>query len=414
MKTIFCSLIFIIYCDVSLASGSYVGNGGDTIVCRSSSDNIFEGHYTLDYLIEYRETPQGLVKIDRFSDTIYRLNNFLAVTYPELQSHFNQFVSAVRTNHPSSGRHWIPEVNGLVDIKDENIQKLIPANCLSENEGAESLKLYQTVIREPSKDPIQYHYDQNILEELELKNPLQFSFFIVHEWLWDLSHDVRSVRKLNWLLHSESLKDMKRNELAAMFNRFDIFKIKLDFCERSSQIKELMDLSCEKVTLVDLSQIKAVKISSALTTPFRIGDFFGFGRLEKLSLSGLNLSTFDILPRLFYPLYKLRSLDLSHNKLSSISDQVSVDLMDLENLDLSYNPLTKIPAALRQLTSLKSLTLSADKELFNDVKNIENLPTDLKNLTLINNKLASRDIETIFIKIQQSKPNLQIIVKNDF
>lgn len=414
MKTFFCSLFFIFNCDASLSSGSYVGNGGDTIVCRSSHENPFEGHYTLDYLIEYRETSLGPVKISQFSDTIIRLNNFLKLNYPELQNHFNQFMGAVRMDLPSSGRHWIPETNGLIDIKDENIQKLIPRNCLSERAGESYLKLYQTVIREPSKDPIQYHYDRSILEELELKNPLQYSFFIVHEWLWDLSHDVRSVRKLNWLLHSDKLKDMNRGELASMFDRFDIFKIKLDFCERSSGIKKLMNQSCEKVTLTDLSQIKTVNISSQLQTPFRIGDFYGFGRLENLSLNGLSLNTYDLLPRLFYPLYKLRSLDLSHNNLSSVSDQVTIDLMDLENLDLSHNPILKIPVAFEQLASLSNLTISLTANLFYEPKDLLNLPRNLKTLTLINNKLSSNEMKVLLAKIQKSKPDLRVIIKNDF
>ena len=412
MQNLLLSLIvFFSFIDASLASGSYVGNGGDTILCKSSPENNFQGHYTLDYLLEFRETNLGPLEITDFSETIDRLNLFLGQKYPELLTHFNQFMEAVRGNQVKHGRHWLEEESKLIDIEDENIQKLIPANCLDEKNGEYRLKLHQTVIRESIKDPIIYHYDKKILEELEAKNPLQYSFFIVHEWLWDLTRDVRSVRSLNWLFHSEELHKMSRSELSKMFDRFDVFKVKLNFCERSTQIKNLLNQACESVDLNTLAEVMSINFTKSLKTPFRMGDFFGFGRVINMSMSRLNLNTSDLLPRIFYPLYTLKSLDLSHNKIDNLSEEVTVDLMNLKNLDLSHNPLKTIPNSMLKLKKLETLTMTLCESILSEEKEVNNLPSGLSNLVLISLNSDSRKIEEVLKLLKKLRPQLNVSVK---
>lgn len=412
MQNLLLSLIvFFSFIDASLASGSYVGNGGDTILCKSSPENNFQGHYTLDYLLEFRETNLGPLEITDFSETIDRLNLFLGQKYPELLTHFNQFMEAVRGNQVKHGRHWLEEESKLIDIEDENIQKLIPANCLDEKNGEYRLKLHQTVIRESIKDPIIYHYDKKILEELEAKNPLQYSFFIVHEWLWDLTRDVRSVRSLNWLFHSEELHKMSRSELSKMFDRFDVFKVKLNFCERSTQIKNLLNRACESVDLNTLAEVMSINFTKSLKTPFRMGDFFGFGRVINMSMSRLNLNTSDLLPRIFYPLYTLKSLDLSHNKIDNLSEEVTVDLMNLKNLDLSHNPLKTIPNSMLKLKKLETLTMTLCESILSEEKEVNNLPSGLSNLVLISLNSDSRKIEEVLKLLKKLRPQLNVSVK---
>lgn len=403
-------IVFFSFIDASLASGSYVGNGGDTILCKSSPENNFQGHYTLDYLLEFRETNLGPLEITTFSQTLDRLNLFLGMKYPELLTHFNQFMEGVRDNQVKHGRHWVEEESKLIDIEDENIQKLIPVNCLEEKNGEYRLKLHQTVIREAIKDPIIYHYDKKILEELEAKNPLQYSFFIVHEWLWDLTRDVRTVRTLNWLFHSEELHKMTRSELSMMFDRFDIFKVKLNFCERSTQIKNLFLQACEDVDLISLAELKSINFTKSLKTPFRMGDFYGFGRVENLSMSGLNLNASDLLPRIFYPLYTLKTLNLSHNKLDTLSDEVTLDLMNLKKLDLSHNPLKAIPNSLLKLKKLETLTMTLRESLLAEEKDVNNLPPGLTNLILINVKSESNKVEEVLNLLKKFRPQLIVSV----
>lgn len=404
-------IVFFSLIDASLASGSYVGNGGDTILCKSSPENNFQGHYTLDYLLEFRETNLGPLEIKDFSQTIDRLNLFLGQKYPELLTHFNQFMEAVKTKQAMHGRLWLEEDSRLIDIEDENIQKLIPINCLDEKNGEYRLKLHQTVIRESIKDPIIYHYDKKILEELEAKNPLQYSFFIVHEWLWDLTRDVRSVRSLNWLFHSEELHKMTRSELSMMFDRFDVFKVKLNFCERSTQVKNQFNQACESVDLQTLAGVKSLHFTKSLITPFRMGDFYGFGRVENLSMSRLNLKTSDLLPRIFYPLYTLKSLDLSHNKLENLSEEVTVDLMNLKNLDLSHNPLKTIPNAMLKLKKLESLSMTLHESILSEEKEVNNLPAGLSQLILINMNSESRKVEEVLKLLKKLRPQLNVTVK---
>lgn len=403
-------MVFFSLIDASIASGSYVGNGGDTILCKSSPENNFQGHYTLDYLLEFRETKLGPLEITEFSQTIDRINLFLRQKYPELLSHFNHFIEAVRANQAIHGRLWIEEESKLIDIEDEKIQKLIPVNCLEEKNGEYRLKLHQTVIREAIKDPIIYHYDKKILEELEVRNPLQYSFFIIHEWLWDLTRDVRSVRTLNWLIHSEELHKMTRTELSMMFDRFDVFKVKLNFCERSTLVKNLFNQSCESVDLKKLAEVKSINFTTLPISPFRMGDFYGFGRVEDLSMQGLNLKSYDLLPRLFYPLYTLKSLDLSYNKLELISDEVTLDLVNLKKLDLSHNLFKSIPHSLLKLKKLETLIMTLDERFLIEEKDVNNLPLDLRNLILININSQSRNVEDFLKLLKKLRPQLNVSV----
>jgi len=58
------------------------------------------------------------------------------------------------------------------------------------------------------------------------------------------------------------------------------------------------------------------------------------------------------------PLPSLLSLDLSNNKIASISSDRTSNLSSLRNLDLSYNQLIGFPSIIMNLPELNSLNLA--------------------------------------------------------
>lgn len=89
---------------------------------------------------------------------------------------------------------------GLIDIQDEQIRRKLPQNCGLATDG-NGTAVIQTVVRNKQPQIIRYEYDFETLNELQ-KRPLQFSFLLVHEWLWDHSGDPQVIRWANQFLHS--------------------------------------------------------------------------------------------------------------------------------------------------------------------------------------------------------------------
>ncbi len=106
----------------AISSGSYVGNGGDTIYCAPSIENKFSGHYTLDYLLEYKTTNFEISNITKFEETVARLSNFFLNNYPEIYPLFREFTSSIEQDSNQHKRRWIIKNSAeLIDIHDENI-----------------------------------------------------------------------------------------------------------------------------------------------------------------------------------------------------------------------------------------------------------------------------------------------------
>ena len=60
---------------------------------------------------------------------------------------------------------------------------------------------------------IQYHYDRESLVKMFKENPLSASFFMIHEWLWDLTDDIEVSRAVNIFLHKSTVDAMPDLEI---------------------------------------------------------------------------------------------------------------------------------------------------------------------------------------------------------
>ena len=77
------------------------------------------------------------------------------------------------------------------------------------------------MIRQPSslsgRPPSTYVYKfvPDLVDQLKSENPIQLSFLLIHEWLWDFSSHVDRNRRINYWLHSDRLESWTREEWLA-------------------------------------------------------------------------------------------------------------------------------------------------------------------------------------------------------
>lgn len=396
--TVICS-IFLTFSIFARRGGSEVGNGGDTIFCRSSALNDFEGHYTLDYLLEYQTHSGVLLDIDSFESYQKYIRTNLDRVYPEALAHFDDFFKSL-DNGETFNRKWSRVQAGLRDIKDENIIRKIPRNCLSKDGKP---VLIQTVIRTNSFGKIHYQFDKDILDYQRDNNPLQYSFFMMHEWMWDATRDVRILRKINWLFHSKEFATITRKEFLLKVELWKLFRPKLNYCHRSKATQAFYPKSCEEVNARELTSISELEYRDLDNDfLFPIGEFHGFGSVKSLVFENLDLNK-TLGPRIFSPLYSLERLTLKDGRLRKLRYEVVRDMGNVNFLDLSGNVEFFLDnTACAHLKNLETLVVSKHFDL-------ECLPKRIKSIIL--NAEPSLRFRS---KLQLLKPDIVINTTYDF
>jgi hypothetical protein len=200
-------------------SGNGVNNGGDAIQCRAGTANRLAGTYSLDYLLtlpSFSSPDRELAAVSSWGQSAERIYRLLLEKVPPAARGFDEFrQTAFNTDDYTKHRLWEPSDFGLVVLKDEKIGRAIPYNCKS---GGKTM-IVQAVLRLGKEfsgtDTIIYKYVPEVVERLEHDDPLQLSFLMVHEWLWDLNDDVEENRAANRLLHSRRFEMLSPDEAAA-------------------------------------------------------------------------------------------------------------------------------------------------------------------------------------------------------
>ncbi len=204
----------VLFVSLQSSAGGYVGNGGDAVLCRTVETNPFSGYYSLDYLAQYQGENE-LITVNSLEDSLVRIENQLQKNIPELYESFKLFHSNLFNVADASQIHlWERAPFGLVDLKDEKLLTAIPENCLDSGR----LSVVQAAIRVSplvSGRPLGYYlykYVPEVVVKLQQTNPLQVSFLIVHEWLWQYSDSVDRNRRVNYWLHSKVFQSNSRAE----------------------------------------------------------------------------------------------------------------------------------------------------------------------------------------------------------
>lgn len=193
--------------------GDGVNNGGDAIFCYGSTQNDFDGTYSLDYLLT-ADSPRVSVKVQSYEESLARIERLLRDKVPSVAESFADFRATVfNETDLTKARLWEPIDFGLIDLKDEKMTSQIPENCKFNGET----RVIQAVIRlspefSGSENLTIYKFVPSVMAELEVESPLQLSYLLVHEWLWDISSDVEHNRQANRLLHSAEFESMSPEE----------------------------------------------------------------------------------------------------------------------------------------------------------------------------------------------------------
>lgn len=311
--------------------GSLVGNGGVTIACHQTPGAAFVGYFTLDYLLDYRtEGPLAqLAPVASWEQSRRRLQVQLQRLSPVLAQSFADFSSQILQQREVRGRVWTPFDLTRIDSGDQEINRNLPPNCYVPKAGGLAPDVRQTALRRYLTSTVQYLYQKDILETQLTRQPLQFSFFMVHEWLWDFTESVQSLRDVNWLLHSTSLESLTPEGLNGLFQRMGFFNRSLPVCHRSVHVRGAIERAlqrrCDQITDPQLAGIVELSLPALGVNPgFRSGDFSRLYNLKRLDLS-MNPGVVAILPPYAF-----------------------TDLLNLEELNLRDSFTGKLPEHLRE------------------------------------------------------------------
>jgi hypothetical protein len=305
--------------------GSLVGNGGDLLFCRQTPNSEFNGFYTLDYVLDYRSQGEfsELALVHSWEQSRDRILNNLERISPPMAASFREFALSVFGS--IAQRTWIAADLTTTDVPDEEIDKSLPANCYKD--ASTELNLAQTVVRRYGETKVEYLYDQDNLLRLKTERPLQFSFFIVHEWLWDFTTNSRDLRRFNWMLHSLSADRMQATDFSDFLLRGGFFNRFLPVCHRSelvrTEIEKSIGRTCNVISSRDLTTLTSLDLSSVKeSNSMRVGDLSGLFQLRILDLSGSAAVLSNLAPYAFIDLVRLNELIVAQDAASEIPEHL--------------------------------------------------------------------------------------------
>lgn len=213
---------------ITLAGGVKVGSGGFAVMCTPSNKNTYNGYYSLDYLLTEAGPNDSKVKpadIKSLEMSLDRIQRVIREKIPSLLESFTEYKSAVFNRTDMNRlRIWEPTPFELINLDDQNFSVSLPENCKSEG----VIKGIPAVIRQDklysgTSQHVIYKYVEEVVSQLKQTSPVQLSFLIVHEWLWDISSNVDRNRRVNRLLHSERIESMSSEDIVKELNAYGFY-----------------------------------------------------------------------------------------------------------------------------------------------------------------------------------------------
>jgi len=302
MTNKFFFLAILLSSSFTFAGGVYVGNGGDAVYCTPPLHNgepPFGGHYALDYMMTLNaDNSDAAAPVQSWEESRDRIRGLLAKGYPSLLESFDRFLADLKNSDDwTRPRIWLPAPHGLIDIQDEEIRRKVPQNCGTSGNG---ISVIQTVVRNKQPNIIRYEYDSTILAKLH-EQPLQFSFLMVHEWLWDHADSPQIIRWANQFLHSKKAETLSAEAFRLSLKNIGISSRSADLvsvCDRSPGVRDAILASganvgiqkgCSAYTPEDLGRLSTLTVSADEMTN---DDFTGLERLIVFTFSNSNIQSF--------------------------------------------------------------------------------------------------------------------------
>ncbi|XP_071521732.1 toll-like receptor Tollo [Panulirus ornatus] len=168
-----------------------------------------------------------------------------------------------------------------------------------------------------------------------------------------------------------------------------------------------LDLSNNKITRLDaatfrdLTNLQVLKLQQNMIETISDNTFSGLFRLHTLVLSDNRVKV--ISDKTLAGLIGLQVLKLDNNEVFSVDSHALTNSTELQEFQLSHNYLQDVPKVVRSLASLRTLDLSG-----NHVSVITNSSfTDLHHLSVL--KLAANVVENITKSVFKNLPALQVL-----
>lgn len=350
MVRAFLMILFTALLSQEAQAGFVVGNGGDSVRCEPAPGSPFAGLHALDFLLT-QGSQDRVVAVAGWEESAARLRRVFAAE-PDLAFLFDDFIAGMNNHdNPSERRIWRGSTYGLADLADERMVRTLPPNCRG--------PILQSVVQIQRLDAIEYEFDADILAEQRTSAPLQFSFLMVHELLWELTDDVQVIRNVNRFVHGARADTLPPAEV-----RLALLRMGLDlrprrtpsFCDRSAPVRQFLaslfpEVPCEELNRERLASrmnqsrlsLAPAPVEGAAVPYFRPDEFVGFPpRLDGLNLTGLGLR--HLFRHQFAPFSFTDRLDLSHNLLRDLS-HLDLQTVATGQLNLSHNQLEKVSAS---------------------------------------------------------------------
>ncbi len=199
--------------------GTVIDNGGDKLTCNSDTASEFKGDYTLDYIVTYDPTLGFSDDPDLADWPAHRarIENFLQDKMPSALASFQTYADNLGNSDDAGSRIWKASAFDLTDLQDEGLIQHLPDHCLRTNPLGKKVPNTTQMVRRrevstSSTRKVFYYYDHAKFEALKTDLPLQASYLIVHEWLWDFTNSPWVNRTINRLIHSKRAETMSKDD----------------------------------------------------------------------------------------------------------------------------------------------------------------------------------------------------------
>lgn len=203
-------IIFFMLISTQVFAGHEVNNGGYMVFCP-----VLGEFSSFDYVMEVKNhSRDALVKTN---NPMARISKLLSLKAPSLHASFDEFVNHLKNESDSSRPYiWVESLYDLPEVHDADFGYL-PSWCRMGDFGG--VQIIQAVVRKkitvnPDKSRIIFYYDSRTMLVL---SPLQKSFLLVHEWLWNFTSNAGIGRKVNFFLHSRDFDNLTKEQVEAKF-----------------------------------------------------------------------------------------------------------------------------------------------------------------------------------------------------
>lgn len=310
----------------------------DTAFCKKSSINEYEGHYSIDYLVNHAPSNQY------FSDfTDWKLYiKLMEINFHGIALRENYHRSNILKPYEDGAEAFWEESTYELDYEDFPYGfDMLPKNC--------QYNLSKSVLVTYNSNSTIYEYDSRTIQILKDTRPLQLSFLSTRAFVKGFTDNEELISKITSAIHNQESFKQDSQSLTQLFTELLNQNPKqIDSCLKSVYIKDALEkelgTSCENITERSLKNIKTLKVSSLQnsTTTFknfklRHFDFSSLDNLKALDLSKLTWIGPSLFEGIFSELKNVEDLNLSKSYLPQhLTQKILHGFAKIKKLDLSY------------------------------------------------------------------------------